>query len=412
MKILYCSAYFTPETAASLYITEDILAAMGASGNSVDFFTPMPCRGVSDEIRKDYKKNFRKEERFSGKVTVNRISLYKEGKHSLLRAIRYFLLELIFALKSFSKKYDLIFAQSTPPIHGFFSAIIKRIKRIGFVYNLQDIFPDSLVNAGMAKEGSLLYKIGRKIENYTYKNADKIIVISEGFKQNIMAKGVPENKIVVVPNWVDEEVFRIVPRKDNRLFDEYGLDREKFYVAYSGNIGLSQNMGLLVKAAKMLEDNANIHFVIIGDGVYKEKLLSLISENELKNITLIPFQPYERISEVFSIGDVGLIISKANIGTSSVPSKTWNYMAACKPILASFDLNSELAEIVKNENCGICAEADDVDAFAEAVKRLVSDCNLQELGNNGRKYVENSLSARVNTEKYVKVLTAALQKNS
>ena len=91
------------------------------------------------------------------------------------------------------------------------------------MYNLQDIFPDSLAGTGLAKKGGLLWKIGRVIENFTYRNADKIIVISEDFKRNIMAKGVPEEKIVVVYNWVDEEAVKHVPREENKLFDAYGL---------------------------------------------------------------------------------------------------------------------------------------------------------------------------------------------
>lgn len=97
--------------------------------------------------------------------------------------------------------------------------------------------------------------------------------------------------------------------KHNQLFDEFCLDREKFYVSYSGNIGLTQNMELLIQAAVQLQNIDDIGFIVIGDGAYKEELQRQIIEKNLKNITLIPFQPYTRISEVFSVGDVGLIIN-------------------------------------------------------------------------------------------------------
>ena len=141
------------------------------------------------------------------------------------------------------------------------------------------------------------------IENFTYRNADKIIVISEDFKKNIIAKGVPEDKIVVIYNWVDEEAVKHVPREKNKLFDTYGLDRNKFYITYSGNIGLTQNMDMLLDVAKELEKESNIEFVLIGEGAYKDKVKEILQEKQIKNVTLLPFQPYEDISYVFSLGE-------------------------------------------------------------------------------------------------------------
>ena len=158
-------------------------------------------------------------------------------------------------------------------------------------YNLQDIFPDSLVGTGLAKKGGFLWKIGRVIENFTYRNADKIIVISEDFKRNIMAKGVPEDKIVVVYNWVDEEAVKHVPREENALFERYGLDKNKFYITYSGNIGLTQNMDMLLDVAKELESETEIQFVLIGEGAYKNRVKEIIAERNIINVTLLPFQP-------------------------------------------------------------------------------------------------------------------------
>jgi glycosyltransferase involved in cell wall biosynthesis len=215
--------------------------------------------------------------------------------------------------------------------------LLKKIKKVPFIYNLQDIFPDSLAGTGLAKKGGLLWKIGRVIENFTYRNADKIIVISEDFKRNIMAKGVPEEKIVVVYNWVDEEAVKHVPREENKLFDAYGLDRSKFYITYSGNIGLTQNMDMLLEVAKELETTEpDIQFVLIGEGAYKKRVQEIIAEKNIGNVALLPFQPYEDISHVFSLGDAGLVISKPGVGENSVPSKTWRkYTSMSKPVLFS-----------------------------------------------------------------------------
>jgi glycosyltransferase involved in cell wall biosynthesis len=284
-------------------------------------------------------------------------------------------------------------------------ALLKKFKKYKIVYSLQDIFPDSLVNAKMTKKGSLIWKIGRWVENITYNAADKIIVISEDFKKNIMEKGVPEEKIEVIYNWVDENTVVYVPREQNPLFDTYNLDRNKFYICYSGNIGLSQNMEMLTEVAKEIEDNQDIGFVIVGDGAFKPKLQEIIKEKELKNITLIPYQDYKDISYVFSIGDCGLIISKKGIGTNSVPSKTWSIMSASRPVLASFDKGSEFDRIISENSCGICVDANDKEAFKNAIFAMYNNReNLDTLGQNGRNFILKNLTKDVSTGKIISVL--------
>lgn len=177
----------------------------------------------------------------------------------------------------------------------------------------------------MAKKDGTLWKIGRAIENFTYRNADKIIVISQDFKKNIMAKGVPEDKIVVVYNWIDQNAVKDIPRSENKLFAMYDLDPSKFYITYNGNIGLTQNMDMLLEVAKSLEANDNIRFVLVGNGAYLEQVKHIVKEREIDNVYLLPFQPYEDISHVFSLGDVSLVISKPGVGENSVPSKMEHY---------------------------------------------------------------------------------------
>jgi glycosyltransferase involved in cell wall biosynthesis len=304
----------------------------------------------------------------------------------------------------FAKNVDVLFLSSTPPYQGLLGTVVKKTRHIPFVYNLQDIFPDSLVGTGLAKKGGILWKIGRVIENITYHNADKIIVISEDFKKNIMAKGVPEEKIVVIYNWVDEEVVVDVPREKNILFDRYDLDRSKFYVTYNGNIGLTQNMDMLLEVAKALEANEDIQFVLVGNGAYLEQVQQIVKDRNIGNVTLLPFQPYEEISHVFSLGDVSLVISKPGVGANSVPSKTWSIMSASRPVLANFDEN-ELKTIIDNNHCGIFTKAGDKVAFTDAILKLYNNRGLcKEMGKNGRKFVMENLTKKVGTQKYVDVI--------
>ena len=400
MKAIFPCSYYLPETAASLYITDNIVHACADKGIEVDLYTPSPTRNVPDGSVWE-----REERQMDGKLRIHRFHLYGEGKNPMLRALRYFLGEFILLHYCMWKKYDVAFVDSTPPIQGLKMPLIKWLKRKPTIYNVQDIFPDSLVGTGLTHEGSLIWKIGRMVEKITYRYADKIIVISEDFKKNIMAKGVPEDKIVVIYNWVDQNKVVDVPREENKLFDVYGLDRSKFYITYNGNIGLTQNMDMLLDVAKELqEEYEDIHFVLVGNGAYLDEVKRKVADQQLENVHLLPFQPYEDISHVFSLGDASLVISKPGVGANSVPSKTWSIMSASRPVLANFDEN-ELKTIIENNHCGIFTKAGDKDAFKESILTLYNHRELcKEYGRNGRKFVLDNLTREVGTQKYVDVI--------
>lgn len=400
MKAIFPCSYYLPETAASLYITDNIVHACADKGIEVDLYTPSPTRNVPDGSVWE-----REERQMDGKLRIHRFHLYGEGKNPMLRALRYFLGEFILLHYCMWKKYDVAFVDSTPPIQGLKMPLIKWLKRKPTIYNVQDIFPDSLVGTGLTHEGSLIWKIGRMVEKITYRYADKIIVISEDFKKNIMAKGVPEDKIVVIYNWVDQNKVVDVPREENKLFEIYGLDRSKFYITYNGNIGLTQNMDMLLDVAKELqEEYEDIHFVLVGNGAYLDEVKRKVADQQLENVHLLPFQPYEDISHVFSLGDASLVISKPGVGANSVPSKTWSIMSASRPVLANFDEN-ELKTIIENNHCGIFTKAGDKDAFKESILTLYNHRELcKEYGHNGRKFVLDNLTREVGTQKYVDVI--------
>ncbi len=404
MRILQLPGYFFPEKAASIYLEDNRQEAFAKVGFYTVVYTSRPQRGLSEEEYQEYKEE-KIEMMYDNHVEVHRFAMYREGENAVLRAFRYFLISAVQLWKGiWTKDIDLIYVASTPPTQGALAALVKKFKNIPFVYNLQDIFPDSLVGTGLAPKEGLLWKIGRVIENFTYRNADKIVVISEDFKKNIMAKGVPEEKIVVIYNWVDQNAVVDVPRSENILFDRYGLDRSKFYITYNGNIGLTQNMDMLLEVAKELESNEDIRFVLVGNGAYLEDVKRIIAERNVQNVTLLSFQPYEEISHVFSLGDVSLVISKPGVGANSVPSKTWSIMSASRPVLANFDEN-ELKTIIEENNCGIFTKAGDKVAFTDAILKLYNDRELcREMGKNGRKFVMDNLTKEVGTQKYVDVI--------
>lgn len=405
MKILLLPSYFQPEQMASSQLNDHRYRAFAEMKYEMLVYAPFPTRGITDEIRNEYKKR-NEEIIYNGKMEVHRFSMFREGNNSIIRALRYTLCwckQFFYGCRA--KGIDLIYLASTPPIQGALGVLLKKIKNKPFIYNLQDIFPDSLVGTGMTRTGSLLWKIGRVIEDFTYRNADKIIVISQDFKRNIMEKGVPEEKIEVIYNWVEQDAVVDIPREQNKLFDIYNLDRSKFYIEYSGNIGLTQNFDMLIEVMAELQlSHPDIHLVLVGDGAYKFQTEKMVAEKMLKNVTMLPFQPYEDISHVLSLGDIGLVVSKPGVGANSVPSKTWSIMSASRPVLANFDEN-ELKDIIDEHKCGIFTKAGDKAAFIDAIIKLYHNRDLCRVyGRNGRQFVMDNLTREVGTQKYVDII--------
>lgn len=404
MRVLVFSAYYEPEIAASIYLFTNLYEDMANQGWDVDLFVPMPTRGVDKETRRIYK-NWKIDTKCGGRLKIHHFSMMREGKNTFFRAIRYLLINFVFILKGLMIKTDIIFVQSTPPTQGAMAAILKKFKRVPVVYNLQDIFPDSLVNTGITVQGSSLWEIGRKIENFTYKNADKIVVISEDFKSNIMTKGVPEEKIEVVYNWVEADLVVPIIKEDNILYKRYNLEPSVFYVVYAGNLGYAQNIGVILEAAQLLQEKTDIKFLIFGKGSQEKECKQTAMDYGLKNVQFLPLQPYEEVSHVYSLGDVSIISCKEGFGGSAMPSKTWSIMSAGTAVLANFDEGTDMQQIIETNNVGLFTKAGDAEGLKKAVLKLHANRELcKAIGKNGREFIVNNLTRAVGVKKYMDVI--------
>lgn len=399
MRILFVNAYFMPETIAFSHLEKDLIEGFVTAGHEIDVICPTPTRAVSDDIYKQYKA-IKTEELYDGNVHVRRFSSPREGKNPLIRAFRYFWCSL--REYQIGKKYkdiDVVFAVSTPPTQGLLAGKLSKKLKCPFIYSLQDIFPDSLVTTGLAKDNSLIWKIGRWIEQKTYGYAQRIIVISESCKRNLLEKGIPEEKLSLISNWVDIEAIQPVFREDNILIAEYSIDPNKFLVVYAGNFGAAQGADIILKAAEKLLNEPNIQFVIFGGGSEFESSVQYVKEYNLRNVMINPLLPQERVSEVYSLGDVALITCKPGVDGSGMPSKTWNIMACNTPIIASFDKDGDMAEILKASGAGVCVEAGNIDALAE---EILSTSKKKHQEFYFRTYVKENADKNGCVERYLK----------
>lgn len=410
MKLVYLVQYFSPEKASGLQLVEDLLEGFSAHGWKTDVFTPTPTRGVTDEQRKEYARK-RVEIKYDGRLTIHRMHLYREGKGFVGRAIRYLLFSIECFWKAATVPADFIFTGSGPPTQGVVVGLAKKVSGKKVIYNLQDIFPDSLVTSGICGENSFLMKIGHAMENFTYRNADHIITITDDMKANIMKKGVPEDKISVVRNWIDTDKVKHISREDNLLFDELKLPRDGFYVVYAGNLGKVQGVDVILKTASLMKNNRDIKFVIFGNGSEEDNLKKIVRDKHLDNVLMFPLQPIERVSDVYSMADISIISCTPGTGGSGMPSKTWTIMAAGVPIIASFDMPSEMERTIEEAECGFCTRAGDENELTEKIIRVFGDSCLKKcLGQNARRYAEKNVSKAEAVEKYIKSIERLVDK--
>ncbi len=403
MRVLFLDAYFEPEQIAFTHLEHDLLEGLVNAGHELEIVCPTPTRGITPEKAKAYKKR-KSEYLFKRHIHIIRFSAPQEGKNPILRALRYFWCNLrTYQIGKDIKDIDVVFCNSTPPTQGWIAGKVSKKLRAPLIYSLQDVFPDSLVTTGMTSEGSILWKIGRKLEDATYKRCKKIIVISDTIKKNLIQKGVNSRKLEVISNWIDTDVIRPVPREKNKLFDEFGIDRNKFIVLYAGNFGAAQGAEIVLEAAEMLKDQKDIQFVIFGGGAgYQD---AVVKASIMPNVFIHPLMPQDRVADVYSMGNVAIITCKKGVGKSGMPSKTWSIMACNTPIIAAFDVDSEMHRILLESKSGRCIEAEDKDALIE---ELLS--SLNNMGDsNGREFVTQFCSKANCVKKYIDEMRQACE---
>lgn len=402
MKILIPFSYYHPEQCAGLFVIDDMTEVAAREGIESLITVPTPTRNVPADAKWE-----RNEILCDGKVKVHRFHMYGEGKNPVLRAFRYLLCEIIQLHYMLWKDYDVAFIDSTPPIQGLKLPVVKLFRKKPFVYDAQDLFPETLSGTGLANQGGLLWKFGMWVSNVTFRNSDKIIAISNDIKNSMVARGVPAEKIEVVYNWVDEKAVQPVAKEDNPLFEEFGLSRDKFTIVYAGNLGNAQNIGIVLDGAKELPD---VQFAVFGSGGLEDEIRKRIATENLVNVHLNPLQPLERVSYVYSLGDACIVSCKEGLGGSAMPSKSWSIMSCGRPVVASFD-EGELKEILEKNNCGVFSHAGNVEDFVSAIKSLAENPNrCTEMGKNAREFILDNLTKEVGAKKYVDIITSVVKK--
>lgn len=291
-------------------------------------------------------------------------------------------------------EYDAVFIQSNN-VAGFALKIVKSILPKAIItFNVQDIFPYNAVFAGCIKKNSIIFRLLAMVQRYGYKKADHIITISEDMKDTLIEDGVDSEKISIVYNWSYED--KVYNKRDFNMFDQ------KYYnIVYAGNIGVMQNVDILIDTAKLMKDNREYWFHIIGNGVYKDKLISKAAKYGINNITFWPMQPPELALSIYSSADVNVIPLVKDVYRTALPSKTATCFACQKAIIFAIGKDSKFGKRVTEETSCFVIDSNSAEELANSillVNKRKPDSTIGEFYVRHCRRIENS-------KKYVKIIT-------
>lgn len=326
-----------------------------------------------------------------GSITVHRCPMYIPEKPSGLKRM---LLDLSFSLSAFVKVVQLCFKQRfaytiavAPSFQfGLLGIFYKKIRGTKLFYHVHDMQIEVAQDLKMIKSKYMIDSLF-KIEKHIFNQSDVISSISEQMVNRIEAKA--NKNVILFPNWVDNKMFFPLEHKD-ALKQQFGFAPTDKIILYSGGIGEKQGLEAIIYAAQEFKQQPGVKFLICGSGPYKEKLMTLVSERRLTNISFFPLQPIEKFNEFLNMADLHLVIQKANASDLMMPSKLTTILAVGGLALITANEGSGLYMLVKAHQLGILAEAENQQALNEAIRYALEEptANLRQ---NAQRYAENYL---------------------
>ncbi len=399
MNLLVVCPHFAPDVAPTGDVMTSIATELAARGHRLHVVTSLP-----------WYKRHRIEDGWTGRAVrdqvtdwgrITRVHPFPTDKRNIpARAFAFGGFTALAAGMSVVSRPrpDVVLAMSPPLTLGTAGWLAARAHRVPFVFNIQDVFPDVAVELGVITNPTVI-SVASRLERQTYLQADAVTVLSEDLRENVAAKigdRRPE-RVRVIPNFVDVERIRPAD-KENDYRREYGLSG-KTVVMYAGNVGFSQSLDLVLAAATALAHEPQVVFVVNGGGSARSDMERKAAG--LGNVRFIDHQPKDRLPELLAAADVHVVPLRRGLARASVPSKMYSILAAGRPIVASVDPGTEVANVVDHAGAGLTVPPDDPEAFTKAVSRLVSDPDeAVRMGTAGRNFVERWASPAAVAERY------------
>jgi len=395
IKLVLLTQWFDPEpTFKGLVFARELVR----KGFEVEVITGFP-NYPGGEVYPGYRIHMIQREVIDG-VQITRLPLYPSHDGSVIRRISNY---VSFAASSLFyglfilKRPDVIYAYHPPLTVGVTASLLRFLRRIPVVYDIQDMWPDTLRATGMLSNERALGFVSRVCQ-WIYRKVDRIVVLSPGFRHLLIERGVLDEKIDVIYNWCDESALQGASKDCPQEFP--GNDR--FRIVFAGNMGKAQALGTVVEAAELLtKERPEVSFVLVGSGIEVEGLKQMVAAKGLDNIVFIPRVPMSEVGAILGAADALLVHLKDDpLFAITIPSKTQAYMAIGKPLLMA--VRGDAAELVERAGCGVIALPENAKSLVEAAV-LLADMNAtqrSEMAANSRRFYETELSLAVGVERF------------
>jgi len=410
MKILYISQYFPPEMGAPAARAAELSRHWASLGHDVTVLTGFPNHPTG-VVPPEYRGQFRHlvgHERIDDVNVVRTWLLPFPNRRAYERILNYSSFCVSAASTGhFLSSPDVVIASSPQLLVGLSGWWLARWKRVPFVFEVRDLWPESLAAVGMGGNNSMLHKTLAKIAGFLYRRADRVVVVAPAFEDYLVEHWrVPREKISVVENGVETQIFS--PDAGSQMRREIGAEG-KFVIAYIGTMGMAHGLETVIAAAAQLQHtNPEIIVMMLGEGAEKEHIVALARERGLNNLRFVDQQPREKIPAYICASDVCLVpLKKSDVFKTVIPTKMLEFMSCARPVILGVD--GQARTILEEAHGGLAVEPENPDALATAVRYLAANREVaSELGRNGRECIVRKFSRRHTAEKYVGVLEQLL----
>lgn len=388
MKILYVSQYYPPEMGAPAARVSELARHWVAHGHAVTVLTGFPNHPtgvVPPAYRKKMKRIFVREK--DGEVDVVRCWLLPlPNARARQRVLNYMSFAISSALRGlFVRRPDVVIGSSPQLLVGLSAWWIAWWRRVPFVFEVRDLWPEGILAAGVGRDNTLFARTLAAVSTFLYKRADRIVVVSPAYEIDLISQGVESSKISVIPNGVETDVF--TPGTAPELRQHLGLD-DRFVVSFVGTIGLAHGLAVVLEAARRLRTDApDILFLMVGEGTERSMLERRARDEGLDNIRFLGEIPRDAVPEILRASNSALVLLKRAAAYEKViPSKMLEFMAAGLPIVLGVE--GQARSLLDEAGAGIAVTPEDVDELVAAIVKLRDDGSARaSLGSAGRSFV-------------------------
>jgi colanic acid biosynthesis glycosyl transferase WcaI len=385
MRILVLAINYWPERTGIGAVLTRRCEYLASAGHGVTVCTGMPYYPEWQIHPGHARKLFSREERNA--VTILRSWMWVPKRVTSAKRVMF---EASFLASSLlraiqNRRPELLLVVSPPLGLGLSAVLLSRWWKIPYAFDVQDLQPDAAADLGMLPRP--LLPVLYQLEAMTYQNAALISTVTEGMRQKIVAKGIPADKVVVVPPSADKSLFGVGSIVEGREFrSKHGLDG-KFIVAHSGNMGVKQGLDVVLDVALRLREQRDIVFLLAGDGAMKSRLEARARVLGLVNVRFLPLQEQAEFLQMLAATDMGLIVQQSGVSDIVFPSKTVTLLSAARPVGAAVSANSEIGRVIRHSRGGVVTEPENVEALAAAIRQFFHEpAKRSAMGEFGRQY--------------------------